>query len=287
MISYQSRRNSTTLDESGLKHGLVRGKEESLNEFHKRVIKANANLLVDKESFYKSLGYITELQDINIFKIEKVNAEDNIDIAINDTRITLHVNSELIYNQKLENVKFLKDLKTELDLINSISVSVITTEDWQYKRSLNLLPATSKRTQLKKSMIEYSGFLPDNNILSLQDLNGYMSEEVNQADDVDDYTKYNIADGEILNKYEETLEQVMYTYEDFPFIVKWCPIKAYTVYQDSFNDLIKDRVKNNEQFGLIDENQPLDNNETVELLSQKGAEIVNKILSKQNTYWGK
>ena len=62
------------------------------------------------------------------------------------------------------------------------------------------------------------------------------------------------------------------------------PIKACAINDVDFEDLIKDSIYDNEVYGV----QPatVETTPTEKLLSQDGSVIINKILTKQNTYWG-
>ena len=53
--------------------------------------------------------------------------------------------------------------------------------------------------------------------------------------------------------------------------------------EDDFNYLLKESIVDNETFGTINNSQE---KQTEKLLSQEGSVIINKILEKQNTYWG-
>ena len=104
MLNFKKRRNSTSLDEIGLKLSLTRGVNESLEDFNRRVFKAS-NIKVDKESFYKSLGFVTPKQDIDFLKIEKVSVDDEVLITITDSHFQVEYVDEIIYRRKLKDIK--------------------------------------------------------------------------------------------------------------------------------------------------------------------------------------
>ena len=287
MVNILKRRNSTTLDEIGLKHSLVRGRNESLEDFHKRVVKANSNLEYSKFKIERSLEYATPAQGFEVFKITKTVFEEEVIIDITETRISISVDSVEIYKAKLEDKKFLKDLKEDLDSISSINVEVITNLEWEYLKTKNLVQNSSKRTTNNFIMNGDSTILPEKDVRNVQDYIGAFSQNTFDDSLVANSSQYSLEDGNVLHKFSSRLENIFYTYQDFPMYITWSPIRSYKVNKEEFNDILKDRVKNAEAFGLIDENTEVDNTETVEVLSQRGAKIINKILEKHNTYWGK
>ena len=287
MVNIIKKRNSTTLDEKGLKYSLVRGRSESLEDFHLRILKADSNKSHSKYKIERSFEYCTPIQGFEVFKITKDNFEEEVLFTIEETRIRIEIEGELLYNQKLSEVKFLKDLKADLDLITGINVEVITDKDWEYLRSSNLVQNSSKRTRNQFQLEGNVNTLPDKDVLNVQDHLGFFIEDVVEEDSLVNPNQYVIEDGNVLHKYSSRLEDVFYEYQDFPLYITYSPIRSYKVNHDQFDDILKDRIKNNEAFGLIEENTVVDNNETFEVLSQQGAKIVNQILEKHNTYWGK
>lgn len=287
MVKIIKKRNSTTLDEKGLKYSIVRGRNESLEDFHLRILKADSNKEYSKYKVERSFEYCTPLQGFEIFKITKNNFNEEVIFVIGETRIKVEVEGELLYNQKLSEVKFLKDLKADLDLIPNINIEVITNKNWEYLKSSNLVQASSQRTRLLFEVEGNVNTLPEKNITNVQDHLGFFIEDVVEEDSVVNSNQYAIENGNVLHKYSSRLENIFYDYQDFPLYITYSPIRSYKINNEEFNDILKDRVKNNEAFGLINENTAVDNNETFEVLSQRGAKIVNQMLEKHNTYWGK
>lgn len=286
MVNIIKRRNSTTLDEKGLKYSLIRGRNESLEDFFSRIIKADSNKEHHKFKIERSFEYATPMQGFEVFKITKNLIEEEVLFEIRDTRITIEVNGELVYNQKLSEVKFLKDLKADLDLIPNINVEVITKKEWEYLRTKNLIQCNSQRTRIEFELEGEVNTLPNKDVRNVQDYLGYFIEDVIEEDSLVNPNQYAIVEGNVLHKHSQRLERVFYDYEDFPLYISYSPIKCYKINKDNFDDILKERLKNEEAFGLIDDDTVVDNNETFEVLSQHGAKIVNKILMKHNTYWG-
>lgn len=285
MSTLVKRRNSTTIDDKALEFSLVRGINEDIEDFHKRVIKATSNLEPDRFKFQRSLEYITPIQGFEVFKIT-TNTESLIKLEISDTRILIAKDSTVIYRRKLEDIKFLTHLKTDLDSIAELTVELITDNSWEYLRAENLTQNTSKRTRNLYSGTGQVSILPDKDILNVQDFSGNLEENTGDEEAVTSTRHYAIEDGNVLHRFNERSSTVFYEYSDFPLFLSWSPIRSYQINGENFNDILNDRIKNAERFGIIDENAPLDNSETVEVLSQRGAKIINKILTKHNTYWG-
>ena len=67
--------------------------------------------------------------------------------------------------------------------------------------------------------------------------------------------------------YSETsdIREGFITYKGFPLLLTWSPFFALSCNKEEFKNILKD------EDGLI---------------TQRGAKIINKILEKQNTYWG-
>lgn len=286
MVNILKKRNSTSLDEKALKYSLIRGRNESLESFHKRVIKANSNMTQHKYKIQRSMEYATPMQGFEVFKITKSNPEEKILFSISETRVSIFLDGVNIYKNKLESVKFLKDLKADLDLIPNITAEVITEENWEYLKSTNLVQIDSKRTRLEFESIGNVMTLPDKEVENVQDSLGFFNENTTEESTIVASNQYAIEDGNVFHKYSEKLEEVFYEYEDFPLYLTWSPIRTFKINNKEFDDILKTRVKNNEAFGLIDDNTVVDNSETVEVLSQRGAKIINKMLEKHNTYWG-
>lgn len=276
-------RNSTWLDELAFNYGFSREMNESLNDFRHRMMKAvRGTLTREKESFYKSLGYITKKKDVNVFRIFKVNESDNINIEITSNRFLIRMEEEIKYCQRFENVKFLIDLYEELSQIDFISMEILEeTDSWKYLKTKNLMPKNSSRQKLNLLVKSQSQLLPNKNVGQVHDLEGDFVNNVFEEQIVS-ASNYSL-ENNVLHKYKLDSENITYEYEDFPFIVKWLPIKACSVTDENFDDIIKEEIYEYNLYGI---DPILEVKETERFLSQEGSDIINKILRKQNTYWG-
>ena len=276
-------RNSTWIDEVGFTYGVSRELDESLNSYRHRLVNlVNGTLTKEKHSFYKSLGYITSLADVDVFRITKTDEADSVKIDITSNRVYIYKDDELQYMNRFENIKFLKDFYEVLLGFDFLQVEILEADDsWFYKKTENLMPCSSDRQKLNVSVNSQSKKLSNKYIKSIKDLSGDFLNNVPEEQIVNPYN-FSLEDG-VLHKYKLAEETVTYNYEDFPFIVKWLPIKSCAVIDPDFEDLIKESFYDNEKYGeiTVGEEKP-----TEKLLSQKGSVIINKILDKQNTYWG-
>lgn len=291
MVDLLKRNNSTTLDEAGLKYGLVRGRNESLKDFRIRLQKCIANTKNHYKQFERSLGYVTPEQDIDVFVIKKLG-ELPVQIDILDTRLEIYYDSKLHYLQKLSEIKFLKDFKTIIEQFDFLSIEIVTDKEWEYLKTSHLIQSSTKRTKLNYITENYATILPDKDIVSVQDNLGIFEYNTEDGDVVATDNAYAL-EGNTLTKNTQRQEGVTYVYSDFPFIVRWSPIRAFALNSEFINDLLKDTIETETVFGIQTEEEfesgELEGLELLKdfnLISQRGAKIINKILEKQNTYWG-
>lgn len=276
-------RNSTWIDEVGFNYGVSREINESLNDYRHRIVNVlKGTLNIEKESFYKSLGYITAMEDVDIFRVTKTNESESVKIDITSNRIYIYHEDSLIYMNRFENLKFLKDLYDVLITFNFLNIEILEEDNaWWYKKTENLMPCSSERQKLKVKVNTQAKKISNKLIKSIKDLSGDFLNQVDEDEIVSPYN-YSLENG-VLHKYKLADENVTYTYENFPFIIKWLPIKSCAVTDLDFDDIIKESLYDNETYG----NAVNDIEKSTEkLLSQNGSVIINKILHKQNTYWG-
>lgn len=284
MVTLNKRKNSTSLDELALKYGMVRDKKESLSSFRDRIDKYISNIGNTYKNFERSLGYITRLQDFDVFLIEK-NTSEIVDIEISDTRIKIFFAGNLYYMEKLENLKFLKDLHAVLTSIDFITCEVVTNEDWMYLKTKNLIQCNTERCRYNYLSDTQVNVLPDDNVGFAQDRLGVFNTQVFDENDVSNEKYYAIENEKVLTKYNDREEYIEYIYSDFPFVIRWSPIRSYSLNNFDIDDLLKDTVSTTETFGFLSD-ATVEVTSDFKLLSQKGAKIINRVLEQQNTYWG-
>lgn len=266
MIKAKKIRNSTSLDEAALKYGIVRESEESLEAFFIRTLKACSLLPVkEKDSFYRSLGYLTGLQDKDIFIINKINKTDALRLVITSTELKVYDADIEIYKKFLSEIRYLKNFKEELEALNAFEVVLLEESDWEFLRAEKLMPVDTNRHYLKYETENYQSLLPVSDIEEIKDYNGNLAFETTSVELINGPEFY-LQDEELLIKGSRGYSEIAISYQNYPLIIKWLPIKAIAINEDSFENIAKDESGN---------------------LTQKGAKIYNKILEKQNTYWGK
>lgn len=265
MIKAKRNRNSTALDEIALKYGLVRETNETIDNFFKRTLKACLQISVqEKDSFYKSLGYLTSLQDKDVFLINRKENLNNLNIEITSSELIIYEVEEVLYKKLLRELKYLRDFKTLLEEYFIVEV-LDDTDSWELLKTENLMPQDSRRNYLKYETDNYQSLLPKDKITEIKDFQGELVSETTEIELINDSSFY-IQEDELFIKGSRGYGEVTFSYDDFPLKLKWLPIKAIALNDLSFENISKDETGN---------------------LTQKGAKIFNKVLEKQNTYWGK
>lgn len=280
-MKFEKIKLNTHIDSVGFKYGLVRESNESIKDYRDRLYKCIKEIpKVDKNSFYRSLGYITALKQVPLCKIDK-NTTDEVRIIINSSLIYIYRAGVLVYKQKLSELKFFKNLVQVLQGLDYLTVSLYS-GDYDFYKVENLLPVDTDSVRFTFNAGEQVQSLPKKYIKDVYDYDGQFSLKVSSENLVTRESNYYL-DGNILHKFKETGEDIGFEYEDFPLDLVWSPIKACFVNEDDFNYLLKESIVDNETFGTINNSQE---KQTEKLLSQEGSVIINKILEKQNTYWG-
>ena len=281
MLNFEKVKLNTHVDEVGFKYGLVRENNESIENYRNRLYKCvKETPKKDKDSFYRSLGYVTSLNEELLCVINK-NTTDTVRIVISCSVIYIYRNDTVFYKEKLNELKFVKNLIQALGNISFLTISNYETK-YDYYVVENILPLDTNRTRMTFVVGEQVQKLPKENILDVYDYDGDFSNRVNDEDQVNSERQYYL-DGNILHKFKTKKENIGFEYEDFPLELKWSPIKACFINEDDFNYIIKEAIVDNEVFGTV---TPGQEKATEKLLSQDGSVIINKILEKQNTYWG-
>src|SRR6056300_14114 len=260
-------RNSTSLDELGVEYKLLRGQNERLNDYYKRIYKCVLeNYKYHKNSFYNSLGFATELQEIIICRIKPIETEIFLlpNIIINDTNLIVTEGTQEVLNVSLKEKKFLVDIFEELNNLNLFEIEILK-NNYEYLKSEYLIPCNAYRAINNMLSDDYVTRLPKKYINSVTDFNGNFLYNKNDAEYILNENSY-VLEENVLTKFNRGEERLHVEYYDYPLIIKWSPIKSYEIYKDSFNKITHDGDEN---------------------LTQDGAKIYNMILEKQNTYWGK
>lgn len=285
MIKAEKRRNSTQIDELAFLYGISRDLHEDVESFRHRLYKCIKGTPVsEKDSFYESLGYITNLQNRNILKIY-LNEDIKCKIEITSTKLNFYKNDVLFYSNTLKNIKFFKNLKELFERTEFSFLNVVVLEEgnsWEYLKVENLKPSNSDRNYLNLRVLSNVQTLPKEIVTEVKDFSGLMTNNMNGEELVSIESNYAIEENNILHKYRYAPENISFNYSNFPFTLSYMPIKACSVNDTNFDYILKETNIDYEVYGF----EPSQEKETERFISQEGSVIINKILEKQNTYWG-
>ena len=251
-------KNPLLIDKIGSFVEILRKENEDISLYRERVLKAYRELYeLDNESFWRSLSYITTLKEKNIGYLsveESLINTSSIKITNEKIEIVLNGTTHVV---SLKEEKFLIDLINKLKVITGLVFQEIDENDnsWHYCYSRNLIPKNSERIYLRKTT------------------NSLVQESpVDYPIKFNDWLERNTENGEstisngMIFPYSDDIISGFIEYKGFPLLLTWNPFFALSCNQEEFKNIIKDKD------GLI---------------TQKGAKLINKILTKQNTYWGK
>ncbi len=248
----------TFLDEYGAELSISRKEGESAEDFNKRVIIGYKNLFkAGPQAFLRELDYITRHRNQEVCNItfdSSVNLQ-NVTLVIDEEKIFLDVPSG-IYTFYFNEFKFIECLINQLRRIPNIIVSLGKGyENVKLEKAKHLLPLKGSK--------QYLGFQSSEKIIKLPVEN--VTRVYAQDDVLTDLNFNDNAGTEISNPSGENLKMII-EYNDTPFKLVWSKFKLVSCNSDYFKSLLKD------------ENG---------FLSSEGAILINKILQKQNTYWGR
>tara|TARA_Y100001970_G_C14250877_1_gene871779 strand:- start:968 stop:1855 length:888 start_codon:yes stop_codon:yes gene_type:complete len=288
--------NSTWLDEIGLKLGLIRFRNESLESFHQRCLLQARDLPEPTQiSFVRTLSRTIGEQNIDIFKISPIKVNE-FRITANDLRVEVdscffRVWSD--YKNKKEspdlelNIRdrngayFLKDIYEELKKLDFINLKLMPRGKWKYLKSKNLMYGSTDRYVSSYSLEEGSGLtkLKHNYIKNInfynQSLEGSFVKEVSSRAEVRKKGQYYVdyVNGNVHSKGID-VGSCDYSYSQLPYTIKWQPVNTIPVNDKSYSYISKEN--------LINEN----GKEERLLLNPYGAKIANKILLAHSLQWG-
>jgi len=248
---------STGLDEYAAGLSISRKeKEEDLNDFNERVRVAQENLYkTGPEAFKRSLDYITHVRTKDVLTLSFVDDVDLYysEIKVDSNILYIKVKTGLMYSFNLEEYKFIYSLREALRIVEELIVEESNFyEDLKFEKSINFLNTTSSRKFVSFESSETNIPLPVANVIEV-------------VDQRDMFRKIDFEDGEIINTNEEDLKVVI-SYVSIPITLQWNQLKIIECNSDLFKSILKDKDG---------------------FLTSKGASLVNQILEKQNTYWGK
>ena len=244
----------TLIDRVGAYANILRKDNEDIEEYKNRVIKGYKELYeLDNDSFYRMLGYGTRYQEYNIGVIDISEEFDKKDCNVEITGEKIIVNIEgdetiLVF----KDYKFLIDLVSAIENIEGLNFKKFKNEEkWKWLYSNQLVKSNSDKLLLNQFVSEYIVELHRDNVYGFN----FWRREEDGA----------VLIGEELSRETNLFSEGYVFYKDFPVVLTWVPFKPMACNSEEFKTMIKDSSGN---------------------LTQKGAKIINKILEKQNTYWG-
>ena len=248
-------KNPLLIDKFGSFAGILRKNNESVVDFKERVIKAYKELYeLDNESFWRSLSYITTQKEKNIgFLTVENQLIAGSTITINNEKINVVINEEennIYFNEN----KFLIDVINQINQIEGLIFEEINVDDnsWHFCYSRNLIPRNSERIYLKKTI---SSLIEESPVEYPVEFVKWLEREDNPI----------ITEEGMIESEADEIREGFLRYKNFPLLLTWNPFFALSCNKSEFKNILKS------EDGLI---------------TQRGAKIINKILEKQNTYWG-
>ena len=244
----------TPIDEYGAELFISRKTEESLADYEIRVLAARKNLYNSgPEAFYKSLDYITTENTVEICEITFMEPADLLEckVAVLDEKIVISLDGQ-VEEFKFSEFKFLGTLIDEIGAsFLSIQITGFKDSD-RFKKSSHLIKTTSERKYLNFKTNAQEVIFPVQNVINAYDQKDLKLLPLNETGDGLD------------NSTREFLTLTL-DYVALPLKLSWSIFKVVECKSEYFKGNLKDKHGT---------------------LTSEGATLINKILSKQNTYWG-
>jgi len=248
----------TFLDEYAAELSISRKISEDVSSFNDRVIVAHENLYQSgPEAFLRSLDYITTERTKRLCNITFTDEIDLRDVEVVGDKEKLSLNIDgAAHVLPYKDYKFVGLLLEKLQEVPGILLENLNdSEELFFKKSCNILPVNNRRQFLSFESSEKIIKLPVTNVVRV----------LNQRD-MGTTLPFNNTEGtEILNEDGGVLKMLI-EYKGFPVRLDWSVFNITACNSEYFKSLLKD------------ENG---------FLTSSGAKLINEILKKQNTYWGK
>lgn len=286
--------NSVWLDEVGVKFGVYRSKKETIEEYENRIYERISQLPEPtKKYLFEHIGNDALLKKEVVFKVYPKKALDDYGffqilppspmVLVNGAwlKVWSDSNSEPILSLNIwdkDGAYFLKDIYEELSKLEDFEVSTTYEDDsWMYKKSSNLISATSELTKEVSLLPIRVNRLGATNLKKVIFGNSSLfANEVSAHEDI-------LKDGDYyINYYEGIVHsflpaggRCMVFYNTNPIEISWHPIGVMDVNDEAIDDIFKDHAVGTE--GQLERL----------ILNSQGANIINKILSVHPLQWGK
>jgi hypothetical protein len=279
------------LDEVGINAGIIRLKDESLDDYRRRVnVQVKDMPTPRKESVLSTANRATGLFEKNLLKISLVIDSDGIAIVA-DPRIEIKAISFKVWsdwsgganapelNTKIslrEGAFFMKDLLPLLSGLPFLNVEVLDEyEDYLKTSNLKICNTDSVTRAIALSSSRLNKLWTGKFSRAYFTNQQVYSKEVNSIDELTEEGDYYINyDRGYIYSFSPGGGDVSVDYSEFPFYLKWQPVKAVEINDETLIELTRDY--------LIDD----DGKSKRLLLNSYGATIANKILKQSPINWG-
>lgn len=282
--------NFTSLDEIALRFNMFRERNESLNDFHTRVYKASQNTLAkDNYYFQKSLGFITRIQDKNIFEVKLIDPSKYFRLKISCAKLYIYQSvwngleelETILYEKELSEIKFLFDLHSFLlSCVDSDDASIFDIEvlqendDWWYLKTRNLLQIDTKAFRNNFILNNAATKIPENKVKRLFTKDGRTYLENSNILDIPQDEKEYLYENDYVYKSSSVSQSAKYQFSMFPVTLKWLPFRWAAYNDNDFDYLTKDKCYYEDTLKKVPK-----------ILNQDGALLYNMVLKKHNHYW--
>lgn len=251
---------STALDEYAAELFISSKPGESLSAFNERIIAGQENLfMTGPEAFINSLDYITTRRTKEICELSIVTEEgaELTDYSIEATHNKIIIKKNGIVYEELsyEDYKFVCQLIDRLSELSFMDIALKEGyESVKFEKSKNILNTSNKKKYVSFQSSEELIELPVQNVIRV--LNQRNMDSLLPFED-ETQTKIINSSKELLNMSIEYIEN--------PIKLKWNHFDVVECNSDYFKSMLKDSNG---------------------FLTSQGANLLNQILKKQNTYWG-
>lgn len=290
MSTYSPRKVQTSngLDELGIRLGLFRLPDEDLAAYQQRLyLEARDHGGSSEKDFIRALGRQVGLFDIPVFKID-LQLEDGIPkapdafVEITSTRLKAwsdFSNGEIDIELSLidrDDAYFLREVYTAFAASDYFSIEVLF-EDYLFLRSCNLQFGNTELVASKILQPNSVNLLGKMNIKTIwfQSPEAFQSEKSTKVELLQEGDYYIDRYNGVVFTYSLASGLASYCYRDFPYTVKYQPVRAFPLNdQDTkyyrYDTIISDSTGNPDW----------------KLLNSDGAKLANQILAAHPLQWG-
>ena len=275
----------TELDEIGRRKSLNRLKEESLVNFKDRIYLCGLNQPLPNLDYYtfatNNFLNLFEKKVLEISLIEDyINPNDlpRIEIKANSIEIWKELSKDSVLKIYFDdpNYKFLKDIKSEIEKLNFLTVENLDYEEYLESKNLKQKSSDNYLSTFPLKLSKYQDFEikyiedyhTNNPVISLYEKGS--KEELSENGDY-----YLDRINGRLYTHQENKGFANLLYQDFPFTIVWSPVKIIELNDESARSLFYEKQINTE------------GKEELTLLNSNGADHINRVLEDNRLYWEK